>query len=42
MIQFIAEHGYNMDGGFDYHHCADLKITANPALPIDRNWPGEG
>ena len=42
VVQFMAEHGYNMDGGFDYHHCADLKITANPALPVDRNWPGQG
>jgi hypothetical protein len=41
VIQFMAEHGLNKDGDFSYHHCADLKITANPALPIDRAWPGQ-
>lgn len=41
IIQFMEQHGVNPDGEFSYHHCADLKITANPALPIDRNWPGQ-
>jgi hypothetical protein len=41
VIQWMAEHGYNKDGGYSYHHCAMLKITANPALPIDRRWPGQ-
>lgn len=41
VIQWMAEHGYNKDGGYTYHHCADVKITANPALPIDRRWPGQ-
>ena len=27
--------GVNPDVRFKYHHCADLKITANPKLPID-------
>ena len=31
----------NPDGRFTYHHCADLKITANPKLPIDTAWPGQ-
>jgi hypothetical protein len=32
--EFMAEHGSNVGiGGFFYHHCADLKITADPALP---------
>ena len=41
VIQFMEEHGENAEGRFTYHHCADLKITANPMLPIDRNWPGQ-
>lgn len=41
IIQFMAEHGLNRDGDYSYHHCADLQITADPAKPIDRNWPGQ-
>lgn len=41
VIQFMEEHGINTDGRFSYHHCADLKITANPKLPIDKLWPGQ-
>jgi hypothetical protein len=41
VIQFMEEHGVNTDGRFTYHHCADLKITANPKLPIDTAWPGQ-
>ena len=39
VIQFMAEHAYNQPGGYSYHHCADLQITADPAKPIDRGWP---
>jgi hypothetical protein len=42
VIQFMEQHGVNKEGEFSYHHCADLKITANPALPLDRGWPGQG
>lgn len=42
ILQFMEEHGLNKEGDFSYHHCADLKITANPALPIDKGWPGQG
>ncbi len=42
VIQFMEEHGVNADGRFTYHHCADLKITANPNLPIEAGWPGQG
>ena len=42
VIQFMEMHPVNKDGRFTYHHCADLKVTANPKLPIDRNWPGQG
>ena len=39
VIQFMAEHGYNQPGGYSYHHCSDLQITADPAKPIDKGWP---
>ena len=40
VIQFMAEHGLNREGDYSYHHCADLQITADPAKPIDKRWPG--
>ncbi|HKT81765.1 MAG TPA: SCE4755 family polysaccharide monooxygenase-like protein [Vicinamibacterales bacterium] len=39
ILEFMAEHGYNQPGGYSYHHCADLTITADPAKPIDKGWP---
>jgi hypothetical protein len=40
IVQFMAEHGLNKDGGYFYHHCADLQITADPkAPPADPAWP---
>lgn len=41
VIQFMEQHGINPDGRFTYHHCAAVKITANPKLPIDTVWPGQ-
>jgi hypothetical protein len=41
VVQWMAEHGHNPDGDFSYHHCATLKIEANPDLPIDAAWPGQ-
>ncbi len=41
ILQFMENHALNKEGEFTYHHCADLKITANPALPIDKGWPGQ-
>jgi hypothetical protein len=38
VVQWMAEHGYNNPGGYTYHHCADLEITADPAKPIDKDW----
>jgi hypothetical protein len=38
VVQFMAEHGLNPDGGYFYHHCADLQITADASKPIDRRW----
>lgn len=39
VIQWMADHAYNNPGGYSYHHCAHLAITANPDLPIDTGWP---
>lgn len=39
VVQFMEEHGYNNPGGFTYHHCADLQITADPSKPITPGWP---
>jgi hypothetical protein len=40
IIEFMAEHGFNVGGGFFYHHCADLKIVADTSLPAaDPAWP---
>ncbi len=39
VIQFMADHAYNQPGGYSYHHCADVAITADPAKPIDKGWP---
>ena len=39
VLQFMADHRYNTPGGYSYHHCADLKITADPSKPIDEGWP---
>jgi MYXO-CTERM domain-containing protein len=33
VIEFMRDHGPNPGGGYFYHHCADLQITADPALP---------
>lgn len=38
VVQWMAEHAYNNPGGYTYHHCADLEITADPAKPIDQKW----
>lgn len=38
VIQWMAEHGYNPDGGYTYHHCATVSITRNPDLATDREW----
>jgi hypothetical protein len=38
VIQWMAEHGYNPDGGYTYHHCATVNITRNPDLKTDRAW----
>jgi hypothetical protein len=42
VIQFMADHVYNVPGGYAYHHCADLQITADPSKPISKGWPASG
>lgn len=39
VIQFMADHVYNQPGGYAYHHCAELAITADASKPIDPRWP---
>lgn len=39
VIQVMLNHPGVQEGGFSYHHCADLAITADPAKPIDARWP---
>jgi hypothetical protein len=41
IVQFMAEHGKNADGDYTYHHCSEIKITADPSKPIDTRWPGQ-
>jgi hypothetical protein len=41
VVQFMEEHGVNNPGGFTYHHCANLQITADRTKPIDSGWPAE-
>ena len=39
VIEFMADHpGIAVDGGHNYHHCAVVNITADPAQPIDQRW----
>ena len=39
IVEFMAEHGYNNPGGYFYHHCADLQITADAGKPRSAGWP---
>jgi hypothetical protein len=39
VIEFMAQHGPNPGGGYYYHQCADLEITADPGIgPPDPAW----
>ena len=38
VIQFMSEHPGFREGGFSYHHCAVLNITADSDEPIDERW----
>ncbi len=41
VIQFMEQHTVNNPGEFSYHHCAVLKITADPKKPLDAAWAAE-
>lgn len=41
VMQFMEQHPVNNPGGFSYHHCAVLHITADPKKPIDAAWAKE-
>lgn len=41
VIQWMADHAYNNPGGYSYHHCAIMKITADPSKPLDTRWPAD-
>jgi hypothetical protein len=41
VVQFMAEHAFNNPGGYTYHHCSALQITADPSKPLDNGWPTE-
>ena len=38
VIQWMAEHGYNPDGGYTYHHCAKVNISRDPNAETDGAW----
>lgn len=38
VMQFMEQHPVNNPGQFSYHHCAVLKITADPKKPISAGW----
>jgi len=41
IVEFMASHDLNKDGDYSYHHCAALRIQANPAKAIDARFPAE-
>jgi hypothetical protein len=42
VIQFMANHPGVREGGFSYHHCAVLNVTADPEKPLDARWQNIG
>ena len=42
VIEFMQDHTANPGGLYFYHHCADLKITADPNLPLEHGDGGAG
>ena len=41
VVQHMDEHAFNNPGGYSYHKCAHLQITADPAKPLDTGWPAQ-
>ena len=42
VIGFMEEHTLNNPGCFTWRHGADIKLTANPKLPLSKHWPTPG
>ncbi|MBN4053664.1 hypothetical protein JYT97_02145 [Haliea sp. AH-315-K21] len=38
IVQFMSEHPGHREGGYTYHHCSMLDITANPSMAADEGW----
>lgn len=38
IVQFMSEHPGHREGGYTYHHCALLNITADSDKPMDNGW----
>lgn len=38
VIQFMEGHPGVREGGFSYHHCAVVNITADKSAPLDTHW----
>jgi hypothetical protein len=38
VAEFMEQHPVNNPGQFTYHHCATLRITADPGKPLDTAW----
>ena len=36
----MEEHDFNKEGDLSDRHCANLRITSNPALPVNKAWQG--
>jgi hypothetical protein len=41
IVQLMEEHAFNNPGGYTYHHCATLQVTADKSKPMDTGWPVE-
>jgi hypothetical protein len=41
IVQWMADHAFNNPGGYTYHHCAHIQITADPSQPLDTGWPAQ-
>jgi hypothetical protein len=41
IVQHMDEHAFNNPGGYSYHQCAHLQITADPTKPLSTGWPAE-
>ena len=41
VVQWMADHAFNNPGGYSYHHCAHIQITADASMPLDTGWPAQ-